>query len=112
MLAIKNCWLGCEDSHIPSGHLYCDMSPGANLEELAFSTASEAAEAIQSGKTTSLRLTEHMLERIQRFNPAINSIVSLMAEQALARAEEADRALSNGVVWGPLHGVPITVKDH
>jgi amidase len=88
------------------------MSPGVDLEELVFSTASEAAEAIQSGKVTSLRLTEHMLNRIQRFNPEINSIVSLMAEQALVRAREADRALSTGVVWGPLHGVPITVKDH
>ncbi len=53
-----------------------------------------------------------MLRRIQRFNPEVNSIVSLMNEQALTRAKEADTAISKGVIWGPLHGVPCTVKDH
>ena len=83
-----------------------------DLEEFAFSSVVEVAEAIRKGKTTSLELTEHTLSRIRRFNPEINSIVSLMTEQALARAREADEALGDGVIWGPLHGVPITVKDH
>jgi amidase len=83
-----------------------------DLDEFAFHSASEAAEAIRSNKVTSLQLTRHMLKRIERFNPTINSIVTLMHDQALKRAAMADDAMKNGVVWGPLHGVPCTIKDH
>ncbi len=81
-------------------------------EALAFKSATEAAKAIRSGETTSTELTRHILERVARYNPKLNSIVALMTEQALTRACEADEALSNSIIWGPLHGVPVTVKDH
>ena len=83
-----------------------------DLDEFAFHSATEAAQAIRDNKVTSLQLTRHMLRRIERFNPVINSIVSLMQDQALRRAAMADDALKNGIIWGPLHGVPCTVKDH
>ena len=83
-----------------------------NLEAYAFKTASDAAEAIRSGETTSTELTKHILKRVAKYNPKLNCIVSLMHDQALKRAREADEALSNGVNWGSLHGVPITIKDH
>jgi amidase len=54
---------------------------------------------------------EAHLARIERGNDAINAVVTLDAEQARARADAADRALDEGRVWGPLHGVPVTVKD-
>ena len=82
------------------------------LEELAFKSATEAATAIRTGQTTSIELTRHILKRVARYNPKLNSIVALMTEQALTRAREADEAHSKGINWGSLHGVPVTVKDH
>src|SRR5262245_12744535 len=52
-----------------------------------------------------------MLERIKQFNPALNAIVTLTADAALARAKAADEARARGEWWGPFHGVPCTIKD-
>jgi amidase len=79
--------------------------------DLTFASASRAAEAIRAGEVTSAELTNHILERIERFNPSLIAIVTLNRNQALARAREADEAIARGEIWGPLHGVPITVKD-
>ncbi|MCW4013275.1 MAG: amidase family protein, partial [Candidatus Bathyarchaeota archaeon] len=76
-----------------------------NLDAYAFKTATEAAEAIRVGETTSTTLTKYILARIAKYNPKLNAIVSLMQDQALQRAREADEALSNGINWGSLHGV-------
>jgi amidase len=51
------------------------------------------------------------LIQIVRHNPALNAIVTLDEERARARAKEADAALAQGEIWGPLHGVPVTIKD-
>jgi amidase len=56
-------------------------------------------------------LVDTVLARIERFNPQINALVLLRAEQARERADEADRARAAGISWGPLHGVPMTVKE-
>ena len=60
---------------------------------------------------SSLALTECILDRIDRFNPALNAVVTLMREEALVCALEADEAVARGELWGPLHGVPVTIKD-
>jgi amidase len=60
---------------------------------------------------TAAEVLEAHLDRIERGNDAINAVVTLDAEQARARAAAADRALDRGRLWGPLHGVPVTVKD-
>ena len=46
------------------------------LSELTFASLAQAAEAVREGRVTSLELTEHMVQRIERFNPALNAIVS------------------------------------
>ena len=69
------------------------------------------AQAIREHKITSLELTKHVLERIELHNPRLNAIVTLMREEALERSRAADKALRGGDLWGPLHGVPITIKD-
>jgi hypothetical protein len=51
------------------------------------------------------------LKRIAEVNPKLNAVVTLDAERARKRAAEADEALVRGQSWGPLHGLPITVKD-
>ena len=79
--------------------------------DLVFASAEETARAIRTGKVSSLELTKHILERIDRYNPALNAVITILKDEALVRARAADEALSKGQLWGPLHGVPCTVKD-
>src|SRR5207248_3743911 len=51
------------------------------------------------------------LTQIASHNPALNAVVTLDAERASERAGQADDALTRGEIWGPLHGVPFTLKD-
>jgi amidase len=81
------------------------------LSDLSFASALEAARAIRGRAVSSFELTTHVLERIDRYNPKVNAIVTLLREQALARARAADDVLARGELWGPLHGVPCTIKD-
>lgn len=76
-----------------------------------FGTLTGAARAVRSGEISSLELTQLILGRIERYNPSVNAIVTLLQDEALARARAADEALARGEWWGPLHGVPITVKN-
>lgn len=78
---------------------------------LHFASAIGAAHAIRTRRISSVELTGHMLERIGSFNPKLNALVTLTAESAMERARHADEALARGAWWGPLHGVPCTVKD-
>jgi amidase len=79
--------------------------------QLAYESATTVAEAIRTKQVSSVELTTLMLERIEKLNPKINAIVTVTAESALRRAAEADAALAAGTIWGPLHGVPCTIKD-
>ena len=65
---------------------------------------------IQARTVSPVSVLEAHLERIEKINPALNAIVTL-APEALQKATEAERAVNKGDVWGPLHGVPLTVKD-
>jgi amidase len=78
--------------------------------DLAFASAVDAARAIRDGKVSSLELTRHMFERIER-HKTLNAVVTPMTDEALSRAREADAARASGKSWGPLHGVPCTIKD-
>ena len=80
--------------------------------DIVFLSASEMAQKIREKELTSLEVIEAHLNQIYLFNPKINALVTVNAEAALKRAKEADSALNQGKVWGPLHGVPFTVKDH
>jgi amidase len=77
----------------------------------AFATAAEMAAAIVNKTISARELAELTFRRIDSVNPALNAIVGDLREPALARATEADRALAEGRVFGPLHGVPITIKE-
>ncbi|HYL87491.1 MAG TPA: amidase family protein [Burkholderiales bacterium] len=76
-----------------------------------FSSATELAAAVRARRTSASELVELCLARIARHNPSLNAICTLDAAGAERRAREADAALANGEVWGPLHGVPMTIKD-
>ena len=70
----------------------------------------ELAEQLAGKKISSVELARHFLARIERFNPALNAVITLTAEAALAAAAEADRRLAAGE-RGPLLGIPLIHKD-
>jgi amidase len=78
---------------------------------LPFETATAAAEAIRAKQISAAELVDLTFQRIDRFNPQLNAIIWQNHDAALARAKDADRALARGRAWGPLHGVPITIKE-
>jgi amidase len=79
--------------------------------ELIYATATELAAGIRAGRISSEEAVRAHLAHIGERNGPLNAVVTLDAEAAMARAREADRALARGEVWGPLHGVPVTIKD-
>ena len=76
-----------------------------------FGTAVQAVKAIKAGVISSRELTKHVFSRIKKHNEKINAFVTLNEEQALKRARKADNDLAVGKIWGPLHGLPILIKD-
>ncbi len=82
-----------------------------DIDIVHFKSATELASSIRRGEITSTDLLTLYLKRIQRYNKDINAIVAMDVDAARARAAEADKALSQGQDWGPLHGLPMTVKD-
>jgi amidase len=81
------------------------------MQEIFYASAAKLAQAIKKKKISSSEAVSAHLERIDQVNPKLNAVVQLAASSAIARAKQADEALSRGELWGPLHGVPITIKD-
>jgi amidase len=79
--------------------------------DIVFSSTTQLADDIRTRRVSAIEVLEAHLAQIERLNPALNAVVTLDAKQAIKRAREADDALARGQVWGPLHGVPFTLKD-
>jgi aspartyl-tRNA(Asn)/glutamyl-tRNA(Gln) amidotransferase subunit A len=80
-------------------------------DELVWTPALELARMIRAKEITALEVTEAVLERIAAVNPALNAYCLVTADTARAAAREADIAVMKGEPLGPLHGVPMSVKD-
>jgi amidase len=68
-------------------------------------------QAMRSGQVSAREALDMHLARVQALNPRLNAVVALDVEGARRRADEADRARQRGEDWGPLHGLPMTIKD-
>ena len=79
--------------------------------ELVFKTAREQAKLIADGEILSEELVNAHLDQIERLNPAVHAMVTMVAESALEQACEADMARMAGEKMGPLYGLPIAIKD-
>ena len=79
--------------------------------ELDFASAAEAAQAVRRGQVGARELTERMLARIARLDPKLGAMAKVLAEGALVEADRLDADRRRGEDPGPLHGVPIVVKD-
>ncbi len=73
-------------------------------------TLAELASLLQAGDVTSTELTQHFLARIEQHDSTLNSFITVVEEQAMAQAADADQAIKNGAA-GPLTGVPVAHKD-
>jgi amidase len=81
------------------------------MKDIVFSSTTQLAAAIRAGGVSATEVLEAHLTQIAARNSALNAIVTMNAERAYERAREADVALARGEIWGPLHGVPFTLKD-
>jgi amidase len=81
------------------------------MTDVATASAVELAAAIRRREISSLELLDAYAARIERLDKPLNAVVTFDLERARERARQADEALARGETWGPLHGLPITVKD-
>lgn len=79
--------------------------------DLPFRSAKQLASLIRRKRIGCLELLDLYLGRVERHNASINAIVVTDVDAARKRARQADRALAKGDRWGPLHGVPMTIKE-
>jgi amidase len=84
---------------------------GRDMREALLQSATNAARMLSRKEISSRELTEMLLARIDSVNPALNAVVVLRPEAALQEAAAADEATARGDATGPLHGVPMTIKD-
>ncbi|HEX4595629.1 MAG TPA: amidase [Bryobacteraceae bacterium] len=71
----------------------------------------QASELIRKKSASPVELTQECLKRIEKFNPTLNAYITVMSEQALAQAHELETERQSGKWRGPLHGIPIGLKD-
>lgn len=93
---------------LPDSQAAAAAAPSTDLVRL---TATEAAERVRQGSVSALDLVNACLARIEQVNPRLNAVVSMRADEARRDAERADAARAAGAPLGPLHGVPMTIKD-
>ncbi|WP_349826834.1 amidase [Brevibacterium litoralis] len=80
-------------------------------DDIAYLELSQLAELLRTGRVTSVEVTTKMLERIDAVDPVLKSYALVLKDQALAEAAAADAEIARGGYRGPLHGVPVAVKD-
>ncbi len=78
---------------------------------LAIQSISQLARAIKAGELSPVELTECMLARVDALNPTLKAFNTVTAEQALQQAQAAEQEINSGKYRGPLHGIPVGLKD-
>ncbi len=89
-----------------------ETAGGASPDELTSLTLVEASAKIHSKAVTPTQLTKAVLARIAVYNPKINAYITVMGEEALQQAAKLDEEQRAGKFRGPLHGIPIALKDN
>jgi amidase len=81
------------------------------LQDLAYATASDIAGLIRTKRVSPREVLEFFIDRIETRNPSLNAVVFKGYEDARAAAHKAEEAVMKGQALGPLHGVPVAIKD-
>jgi Asp-tRNA(Asn)/Glu-tRNA(Gln) amidotransferase A subunit family amidase len=82
-----------------------------NLEDLAFYPVTDLAQLIRSRQITSVELTNLYLDRLKKYGPRLECVITLTEELAIRQAKKADQEIAMGQYRGPLHGIPWGAKD-
>ena len=80
-------------------------------EDIPFLSISEASLLIRKRKLSPVEITRTVLQRIDQVEPKIHAFITVMGESALVAAKMAEREIARGKYRGPLHGIPVGVKD-
>ncbi len=103
---------GCNGNATTAADSSADVAAGPMPDDLWRASAGELAAAIRRGEVSSLEVVESHLARVDAVNGHLNAVVRVLADEARAAASAADEAVAAGGELGPLHGVPISVKDN
>lgn len=80
-------------------------------DEIYYADATDLAKRIADKELSPVEVMQSHLDRIEAVNPLLNAVVDLQGDEAMERARHAEAAAARGESWGPLHGVPFTIKD-
>jgi len=80
-------------------------------DALVYASIGELAPRIRAGDVSPVEVTTAVLSRIEQLNPTLNAFITVTAESALAQARQAESEIGRGVYRGPLHGIPVSLKD-
>ncbi len=86
-------------------------TPSPTTDNLSYLTVSEASALLHAKKLSPVELTQAIVKRIEQVNPQLHAYVTLVTEQALAAAAQAEKDIMADHWRGPLHGIPIALKD-
>jgi amidase len=112
LLIVTLMFAGCVKNELPPKPYVAPQNVKIQLSsDIVFLTVTELAQKIRSGELTSLEVVDAFLSQIYEYNPKLNAIITVDNKNARERAKAADKALAKGQIWGPLHGVPVTIKD-
>ena len=81
------------------------------MSEVHYKSATELISLLDAREIGARELLDHFLDRVERYNPAINAIIWQDADRARAEADASDRRRAAGEDTGPLDGLPVTVKE-
>lgn len=81
------------------------------MSELAFQSATKLARMIREKEISSVELLDFYFHRIDEYNPGLNAIIWQMRDEAMESAQQADKKIASNDEVGPLHGVPMTIKE-
>jgi Asp-tRNA(Asn)/Glu-tRNA(Gln) amidotransferase A subunit family amidase len=88
-----------------------DVRVPEKIEDLAFYPVTALAQLIQSREITSVELTQLYLDRLKKYGPPLECVITLTEKLALEQAQKADKEIESGHYRGPLHGIPWGAKD-
>jgi len=87
------------------------FAPGHFYPDRSMYSIAELSQLIRQKKLSPVQITQSCLEKIEQLNPALNAFITVTGKEALEQAANADKEINNGNWKGPLHGVPIALKD-
>jgi amidase len=109
--AVGGAMLSPERAGSPFNNAESLMNPPSNAADLCFIPATELAALLRTKKVSAREVMQAHLTQIERVNPKVNAIVTLVADRAMADAARADEEIAHGRPRGSLHGLPVAHKD-